>query len=123
MPTALLEQDTEELVDSTDGTITPRALSQILHLQYKDLAKMAGLKSSSLRASPKGTLTQSKLRPIAQVILRARAMTGSLGSAVAWFQYQPIPGFGNKTASQMVADGHVSAVLAHLDDLEEGVYA
>ncbi|MCR4376798.1 MAG: MbcA/ParS/Xre antitoxin family protein [Rhodospirillales bacterium] len=123
MSVALLEKDTETLIDSTDGTVLPRALGNVLHVRYDELAKMSGLKSSSLRANPRAKATQAKLRPIAQIILRASAMTGSIGAAVAWFEYQPIPGFGNKTPAETVADGYADAVLQHLDDMEEGVYA
>jgi len=123
MSISLLGNDTEMLIDSTDGTVVPRALGDILHVRYEELAKMSGLKPSSLRASPKAKKTQARLRPIAQIILRASAMTGSIGSAVAWFEYQPIPGFGNKTPAETVEDGYARAVLQHLDDMEEGVYA
>ncbi|OEJ65496.1 antitoxin Xre/MbcA/ParS toxin-binding domain-containing protein [Magnetovibrio blakemorei] len=123
MSIALLDKDTEMLIDSSDGTVLPSVLGNVLHVRYEELAKLSGLKSSSLRASPKAKSTQAKLRPIAQILLRASAMTGSIGLAVAWFEYQPIPGFGNKTPAETVADGYADAVLQHLSDMEEGVYA
>lgn len=123
MGVALLGDDVVELIDNADGAIVPRNLSSVLHMRYKELGQLVGLKESSLRASPKAAATQTKLRPIVQILLKARHLTGSMGEAVAWFECQPVPGFGNLTPGEVVSLGHAEAVIAHLDDLENGVFA
>ena len=58
-----------------------------------------------------------------QVVARIREMIGSEDRAKTWFNYQPLPAFGNKTPRQMVNDGQLDALSLHLDTLEDGVYA
>jgi len=56
----------------------------------------------------------------ARIIELAAALSGDEDAAIAWFKYQPIVGFGGKTAEQLVGEGHADAVLWHLDTLEAG---
>lgn len=58
-----------------------------------------------------------------KILARVRKMIGSEERAKAWFNYQPLPAFDNKTPRQLVDDGQMEAVLLHLDTLEDGVYA
>jgi hypothetical protein len=58
-----------------------------------------------------------------EVLARVRRMIGSEERAKAWFNYQPLPAFDNKTPRQLVDEGQLDAVLLHLDTLEDGVYA
>lgn len=58
----------------------------------------------------------------ARIILRASLITGSISSAVEWFECRPIPGFGNKTPAEVVAGGDPGAVLQHLNDVNEGTF-
>jgi hypothetical protein len=58
-----------------------------------------------------------------KIVARVRKMTGSEERAKAWFNYQPLPAFDNKTPRQMVDEGQMDALSLHLDTLEDGVYA
>jgi hypothetical protein len=48
---------------------------------------------------------------------------GDTAKALVWFRHQPLSGFDGQTAEELVADGHVPAVLAHLETLRDGGYA
>ena len=43
--------------------------------------------------------------------------------AIVWFRHQPLAAFDGRTAAELVAAGHVDAVLVHLEILRDGVYA
>lgn len=57
------------------------------------------------------------------VLERATELIGEREQAEAWYNYQPIPAFENKTPRQLVQEGRSDAILLHLDTLEDGVYA
>jgi len=63
---------------------------------------------------------QKSLGGIAAIISRVAAITGDEGAAIIWFKYQPIVGFGGKTAEELVQDGHADAVMWHIDSVENG---
>ena len=63
------------------------------------------------------------LESVAQILLVAKQLTGDTDRAVAWFRHQPIAGHHGKTALELVEAGHAAAVLAHLEDLQDGGYA
>lgn len=58
-----------------------------------------------------------------RIIERANELIGNTEKAEAWFNYQPLSAFDNKTPRQLVEEGRSDAVLLHLDTLEDGVYA
>jgi hypothetical protein len=58
-----------------------------------------------------------------QIVDRAKQLIGNRDKAEAWFKYQPLPSFENKTPRQLVEEGRSDAVLLHLDTLEDGIYA
>ena len=43
--------------------------------------------------------------------------------AYAWYQSLPLPGFGGRTAMQLVAEERAPEVLEYLDAVDAGVYA
>lgn len=55
--------------------------------------------------------------------MRVEVMCGDKNKAVDWFEKSEIPGLGGKTAAQAVKDGDGDAVLQHLNDMDNGVYA
>lgn len=57
------------------------------------------------------------------IIARATELLGDEPRAIAWFRFQPLPGFDGKTAEELVAEGQAEAVLNHLDALENGGFA
>jgi hypothetical protein len=61
--------------------------------------------------------------PANTIVERVKDLVGDREKAQAWFDYQPLPAFENKTPRQLVAEGQAKAVKLHLDTLEDGVYA
>ena len=48
---------------------------------------------------------------------------GSAELAYAWYQSEPLPGFGGRTAIQLVEEDRAREVLEYLDAVDAGVYA
>ena len=47
----------------------------------------------------------------------------SAEAALAWYQSDPLPGFGGRTAMQLVDEGYASEVLEFIAAVDAGVYA
>jgi len=54
------------------------------------------------------------------VIAAATLICGNADRAQFWFENEPIADYGNRTAAELVSDGHGPAVLSFLQDLESG---
>ncbi|UVO51372.1 MbcA/ParS/Xre antitoxin family protein [Sphingomonas sp. SUN019] len=112
------------LDDIRDGdVIAPKRMADRLRLPMTRLSKLAHLNRNTMAARPGSPAVQAKLGEIARIIARAAEMAGDEGRAIIWFKHQPIPGFGNRTAEQMVEDGHAAAVMWTLESMEQGVHA
>jgi len=103
--------------------ISPRRLSDALHVPMSHLARMAKLHRNTLARRPGSPSVQSRLAEVAAIVSKAAELIGDIGYAVVWFRHQPLDEFAGKTAEQMVADGEGKAVLLHLRALAEGAYA
>jgi hypothetical protein len=112
------------LSDIREGDyVSPQRMSQRLHVSLTDLAKLARLHRNTLAKHPDSPVVQKSLEPLVRILATAEEMTGDADKAIVWFRHQPIAGFGGRTALQLVEEGHAHAVLAHLEDLRDGVYA
>ncbi len=60
---------------------------------------------------------------LADVVGTVGPWAGSAGRALAWFQTQPLPGFGGQTAEGLLKAGRVDALRHHLARLSDGGYA
>jgi hypothetical protein len=54
------------------------------------------------------------------IILRVVDWAGSLEQAWAWYRTQPLPGFGDLTADELVKQGRADAVRTYLDCIGTG---
>ncbi len=43
--------------------------------------------------------------------------------ALRWITKVPVPGYGHKTAKDLIFEGHADWVIEYLDDVEEGTHA
>jgi transcriptional regulator with XRE-family HTH domain len=105
------------------GQIDPAALAQSLDISLADLAAMIGVSRNTLAAKPLGSKASEALRPLIKILALATELAGSERRAIIWFKFNPIISLGTKTAQEHVADGHADWVLAHIEDLLNGVYA
>lgn len=103
--------------------IAPKRMAERLRVPMTGLAKLTHLNRNTLSTKAGSPSVQAKLGEIARIIARASELSGDEGRAIIWFRHQPITGFEGRTAEQLVEEGHVEAVLWHLEGLDNGVYA
>lgn len=112
------------LDDVSDGNmISPRRMAERLRLPMTELSRLAHVNRNALATQADSPKVQRNLGEIARVIAQAARLSGDEDKAIIWFRHQPIPGFGGKTAAELVESGHADAVVWYLHSLEEGVYA
>jgi hypothetical protein len=109
----------ESLQEPLKPYISPRRFSKVLGVPVANLAGLTGVHRNTLR-NPASERLQSKFREMVKVIKAAAVLTGDFSKAIYWFRNEPIAEYDHKTASELVAGGHVEAVLAYLRDLENG---
>lgn len=105
------------------GFIAPRLLADRLHMPLTRLSKLAHVNRNALASRPESPAVQQKLGTIARIIARAAEMTEDEGAAIIWFKFQPLAGFGGKTAAELVEAERAEAVMWFLDALDDGAYA
>jgi hypothetical protein len=116
---AFLDQVTDR-----QGVFLPLRMSQMLRIPMSHLARIAKVHRNSLSQHPESSAVQVRLGEVARVIATASDLLGgNTPKAIVWFRHQPLSGFDGQTAEELVADGHTSAVLAHLETLRDGGYA
>jgi uncharacterized protein (DUF2384 family) len=109
------------LTDVSDGdNIVPKRLAERLRMPMTRLSKLAHLNRNTVADRPTSPAVQRKLGEIARIIARVAAMNDDEGAAIIWFKYQPIVGFGGKTAQELVEQGHADAVMWHIESVENG---
>ena len=59
----------------------------------------------------------------AEILELIEAWTGSYAQAVAWYDTEPLPSFGNVTAATLVRQGRADAVKAYIERIADGGYA
>lgn len=117
--TAAVSGFVESLQEPRTPYISPKRFSAALGVQVAALASLAGVHRNTLR-NPASERLQDKLREMVKVISAAATLTGDVSKAIFWYRNEPIADYDHKTAAELVAEGHVDAVMAHLRDLENG---
>tara|TARA_R110001583_G_scaffold193295_1_gene361352 strand:+ start:2458 stop:2856 length:399 start_codon:yes stop_codon:yes gene_type:complete len=112
-------------VYEADGLVSLDYLTTVLHLNKGELAPAFGLSRDALSKQKRmsANRTQKRLGHVVQILNRVLPWTGSVASAWAWYRSQPLPGFGDLTAEQLVKDGYSQAVLDYLEEIANGGYA
>lgn len=114
----------ESVMEPEEGWISPRRMGEVMRMQRQELSRVLQVHRNTLTRRPESPELQSRLGQVVRIISRAAAMIGGdVNRAVLWFRYEPLAGFDNKTAEQLVAAGHGDAVEVHLDMLTEGAYS
>jgi hypothetical protein len=60
---------------------------------------------------------------VVRILAAVEQLTGDPDRAIIWVRHQPIAGYDGQTALELVEAGRADAVLAHLEDLRDGIYA
>ncbi len=100
-----------------DGSVDVAALARILHVTAAELVEAVG------RHGDPGPEGQSRLNWLVELLERVRPWAGDPRAAYAWYCSQPIVGFGEQTAQDLVRAGKAHAVDAYLDRIADGGYA
>lgn len=112
-----------QVMEPQKGAISPYRLSDVLHISLAHLSKLTQLHRNTLTRNPESPEVQQKLGEVARIISLAADLIGDEQRAIIWFRHQPLSGFDNKTAEELVQAGYANAVLEHLAMLSDGVYA
>ncbi|QXZ81766.1 hypothetical protein J5274_24840 (plasmid) [Rhizobium sp. L51/94] len=99
--------------------ISPKRLSEALGVPVTGLAALTGVHRNTLR-NPSSERLQGRMRELIKVISAAAELSGAVDKAVYWYRNEPIWDYDHKTAAELVAEGHVEAVLAYIRDLANG---
>lgn len=100
--------------------ISPARLAKAAGLSVQELAALTGVHRNTVSQHPDSVHLQSRLRGIVKAIAAAVAVTGDIDKAIYWFRNEPIADYRHKTAAELVAEEHLAAVLAYLEDLHTG---
>ena len=126
MPHAQVEQSlvvVSQFVDSLQEPrtpyISPARFSKVLGVKTVNLAELNGVHRNTLR-NPSSERLQVRMREMVKVISAVAQLTGDIQKAIYWYRNDPILDYGQRTAAELVAQGHADAVLAYIRDLENG---
>lgn len=108
-----------------DGRVSTDRLAERLRVTRPQLAAAAGLSRDAISKSARlaSSATQSRLRDMVEIMNRVRSWAGSDVAAFAWYRSQPLPGFGDLTAEDLVKQGRAEAVKRYLARVAAGGYA
>lgn len=103
--------------------LSARRVADTLGITLSELAALIGVARTTLTAKTGARRVDSALSPLVRIIAMAADMAGDEGRAAIWFKHQPLPGWGGKTALDLVRDGKAGTVLDYLESVRAGVYA
>ena len=107
------------------GQFEPRKIAAVLRTSTEEIALTVGLGKDALqsRARIGSDKTQRRLRELVEVLKKVEPRCGSELMAYAWYRSEPLPGFGGRTAMQLVREGKARQVLEYIDAVDAGVFA
>lgn len=103
--------------------LSPRRVADALHIGIAELATMVGASRATLAKQPTTAAAERALSPLVRILAMAAEMAGSVERASLCFKHQPLPGWGGRTAHDLVGAGKAQAVLDYLEATRAGVYA
>ncbi len=120
---AALELSAASFRETGQPYLSARRVSEKLGLPLTELAAMIGVARTTLTAKSGLRKVDTALSPLVRIIAMAAEMAGDEGRAAIWFKHQPLPGWGGKTALDLVRDGKSDRVLDYLESVRAGVYS
>ncbi|QRM46505.1 antitoxin Xre/MbcA/ParS toxin-binding domain-containing protein [Rhizobium sp. BG4] len=109
--------------DGQSAFLSARRVADQLGVTLAELAKLIGVARNTLTAKSSARKVDGALSNVVRILSMASEMAGDDNRAVIWFKHQPIPGWGGKTAFDLVGEGKSGKVLAYLEAVRSGVYA
>jgi transcriptional regulator with XRE-family HTH domain len=123
MPDPALVNAVAEFGDGDTPYLSPQRVSERLGVTLTELAKLAGVSRNTLTGRASARRVDGALSPLVRILASASEMSGDERRAAIWFKHQPIPGWGGKTAQDLVRQGDAKKVLEYLEAARSGVYA
>ncbi|MFN3670712.1 MAG: antitoxin Xre/MbcA/ParS toxin-binding domain-containing protein [Bosea sp. (in: a-proteobacteria)] len=103
--------------------LSARRVAEKLGLPLTEIAAMIGVARTTLTARSGMRKVDAALSPLVRIIAMAAEMAGGDDRAAIWFKHQPLPGWGGKTALDLVRSGQSDQVLDYLESVRAGVYS
>lgn len=103
--------------------LSARRVAELLGVTLSELSGLVGVARNTLAAGAGARKVDAALSPLVRILSMAGEMAGGDERAALWFKHQPIPGWGGKTAYDLVREGKAEKVLAYLEAVRSGVYA
>lgn len=100
--------------------ISPIRFARATGLSLQTLATLTGVHRNTVSQHPESSRVQERLRDMVKAISAATTLTGDIDRALFWFLNEPIADYQHRTAAELVASGHLPAVLSYLEDLRGG---
>jgi hypothetical protein len=107
------------------GLVEMDRLAALIRVTKTELAALAGLSRDAVSKTARAAspATQARLRDVVEILNRIEGWSGSPAQALAWYRSQPLPGFGDRTAEELVKEGRAEAVKRYLGRIAEGGFA
>lgn len=105
------------------AVINPAALAEKLSISMTGLAALLHVNRNRLSDKTSLIKVQAAMAPLMRILTLAEQATGSERRAILWFKFNPILSLGLKTPMELVEDGKPDWVMAHIEDVMNGVYA
>lgn len=123
MSALAMQLQTSRFMQEGTPFLSARHLAEGLGLTLTELAGLAGVARNTLTARASARKVDQALSPLVRIIALASEMAGDASRAAIWFKHQPIPGWGGKTAYDLVRERKADKVMAYLEAVRAGVYA
>ena len=103
--------------------LSARRVAEKLGLPLAELAAIIGVARTTLTAKSGLRKVDQALSPLVRIVAMAAEMAGDESRAAIWLKHQPLPGWGGKTARDLLREGNSGAVLDYLESVRAGVYS
>lgn len=107
------------------GQFEPARIADVLRTSTEEIAQTVGLSKDALQRRTRidSDRTQRRLRELVEILNKVEPRFGSKLMAYAWYRSEPLAGFDNRTAMQLVQEGLAQQVLEYIDAVDAGIFA
>ena len=116
----VFEDVLESMREPGTSRFSASSVADILGVQQRELAELAGVHRNTLRSHPESPKLQSALRDLMRVLSAATAVQPDPQRAIFLIKNEPIPVFRHKTLLQLVREGRVQDAVDYLESISSG---
>lgn len=109
----------------SDGLFLPERIAATLLTTRDEIARTVGLGRDAIARKDRvrSPRTQRRLREMVEIVNLAAPRLGSDAMAYAWYRSEPLAGYGNLTAMDLVREGRGDWVRDYLAEIDMGGHA